>query len=91
MNLFAASVLTVATVGTAQPLVAGPSTTLSCINAIPVLNEVNRALMWWVRLVGGLPTRARISYLLQGGFRGVFLGQMLHRLDVHVLTLELDL
>ena len=39
--------------------------------------------------VGGLPSRAsaRASDLLKGGFRGVFLGQMLQRLDVHVLAL----
>ena len=93
MNLFAARVLTVARWGISQALVAGPSAALSCINAIPVLNEVNRALMRGIHDVGGLPSSAstRASNLLKCGFRGVFLGQMLQSLDVHVLALQLDL
>jgi hypothetical protein len=43
-----------------------------------------------VHAVGGLPASTSTSDLLKGGFRGVFLCQMLQSLDVHVLTLELD-
>ena len=89
MNLFTARVLTVASWGIGQSLVRRPSAALSCINAIPVLNEVNRALMRGIHNVGSLPSRAstRASDFLECGFRGVFLGQILQRLDVHILAL----
>jgi hypothetical protein len=53
MNLFVARFLTVATWGISHPLVGGPYAALSCI-AIPVLNEVNRALMGRIQYVGSL-------------------------------------